>query len=120
MKKTGPTNKYLQTLIRDLKSESHKQKNGIWKRVAKDLEKSTRARRVVNINRINRFTKENEMVVVPGKVLGTGSLSHSLTIAAFSFSESAKEQIEKANGKCLTIPELIKQNPAGKNIRLLG
>ena len=103
-----------------LKKGSHSNDTNIWKRIANDLEKPSRQRRVVNISRLNRFTKENETVIVPGKVLGAGSIGHGLVIAALSFSETAKEQIEKAKGKCLTIDELMKQNPKGKDIRVIG
>ena len=120
MKRTGPTNEQLQTLVADLKRQSYEQETNIWRRVVSDLERATRNRRVVNISRLNRFTKENEVIVVPGKVLGSGTLGHSITIAAFAFSENAKEQIEKAKGKCMTIKELAKQNPKGKDVRIIG
>jgi len=120
MKRTGPTNKHLKDLISDLKRQSYKEESGLWKRVASDLEKPSRSRRVVNLSRINRFTKENEVIVVPGKVLGSGNISHSIVVAAFSFSGNAKEQIEKAKGKCISISELAKQNPKGKDVRIIG
>ncbi|PIN81165.1 50S ribosomal protein L18e [Candidatus Woesearchaeota archaeon CG10_big_fil_rev_8_21_14_0_10_30_7] len=119
MKKTGPSNKNVQLLIEELKKDSNNQKADIWKRIAKDLEKSTRQRRVVNISRINRFTKENETVIVPGKVLGSGELNHVVTVAALSFSNGAKQIIEQ-KGKCLTIQELLKNNPKGKDVRIIG
>ncbi len=72
------------------------------------------------MSRLNRFTKEGENVIVPGKVLGAGGLDHALVVAAFAFSESARQQIENAKGKCLTIDEIVKQNPAGKNLRIIG
>ncbi len=120
MRKTGPTNEHLKDLVSDLKRHSYNQEAKIWKRVASDLEKSTRNRRVINLSRLNRFTKANETIVVPGKVLGSGSIEHSIIIAAFAFSGSAKQQIEKAKGKCLTIKELTKQNPKGKDVRVIG
>jgi len=120
MKKTGPTNEYLKQLIQELKKESGSQKAGIWKRVANDLSRSTRQRRVVNVAKLNRFVKKDETIIVPGKVLGSGALGHSVTVAAFSFSESAKKIITDAKGKCLTIPELMKTNPTGKNVRIIG
>ena len=101
MKRTGATNENLKGLVKDLKKSSYSQEAGIWKRVASDLEMPSRQRRVVNLSRLNRFTKDNETVVVPGKVLGAGSISHSIVIAALAFSENAKEQIEKAKGKCI-------------------
>ena len=120
MKKTGTTNEHLKDLVSDLKRHSYSQNAKIWKRVACDLEKPTRSRRVVNLSRLNRFTKENEVVLVPGKVLGSGTINHSIVIAAFSFSGNAKEQIEKAKGKCMSIKELAEQNPKGKDVRVIG
>ena len=120
MKRTGPSNEHLKALIQELRKESSTQKNAIWKRIAKDLEKPTRQRRQVNISRINRNTKANEIVIVPGKVLGTGTLNHALVIAAWSFSQGAVKRIEQAKGKCLSIQDLLKQNPKGKDVRIIG
>ena len=120
MRKTGPTNPALGEVIQQLKIEHSSHKVNLWNRIAQDLEKSSRKRRVVNLSRINRHAKENETVIVPGKVLGTGSLERSLTIVAFAFSASAKESIEKANGKCLSIQQLLELNPKGQKVRIIG
>jgi len=120
MKRTGPTNPVLQELIQSLRKESTTSQAPLWDRVAEDLEKPTRQRRVVNISRIARFTKPNETIVVPGKVLGSGALSHSVVVAALSFSDGAKERIEQAKGKAITIEQLLKQKPKAKDLKLLG
>ncbi len=120
MNRTGPTNPELKELILELRKVSYTEKAKIWKRIADDLEKPTRNRRAVNINRINQHTKKNEIIVVPGKVLGTGNLDHNITIAAFSFSEGAKKIITDAKSKAITIEELLKKNPKGKDIRIIG
>ena len=119
-KKTGPTNEYLKQLIVDLKKQSNEQKVKIWKRVAKDLEKSTRQRRIVNISRLNRFVKKDEIIVVPGKVLGSGYLDKSFTIAAFRFSDLATTVLKEHKCNVLSIPELIKKYPKGTNIKIIG
>jgi len=90
------------------------------KAVARELSRSRKNRREVNIWRINKHTKKGETVVVPGKVLGDGSLDHKLEIAAFKFTQSAKEKIKKAGGKFMSISELIKKNPKGSNVRIIG
>jgi len=107
-------------LIQELKKRSSEQNVNIWKRVALDLEKPSRQRRVVNLSRINLYTKENELIVVPGKVLGAGSLNHKLTIAAYQFSDSAKEKITKIGGNIVPLLELSKEKPDGKRIKILG
>ena len=119
-KRTGPTTAILQTLINELKKRSNEQNVNIWKRVANDLEKPTRQRRVVNLSSISRHAEENEIVIVPGKVLGAGNLERKLTISAFQFSFGAKEKIEKAGSKIVPLLELSKENPTGKGIKILG
>jgi large subunit ribosomal protein L18e len=118
MKPTGPTNPLLQGLIQELKKKSVEHGVNIWKRIASDLEKPTRKRRIVNLYKINKYTKENETVVVPGKVLSVGDLDHPVTIAAFSFSGAALNKINK-KGKAMLINDLIKESPKGKRIRIM-
>ena len=120
MKRTGPTNPLLRDLIGELKKRSNEQEVNLWKRIALDLEKPTRQRRAVNLSRINRHTKENEVVVVPGKVLGSGMLNHKLTISAYQFSEQAKDKLEKSGAQIVSLLELSKEKPDGKNIRIIG
>jgi large subunit ribosomal protein L18e len=114
------TNIQLQGLVRELKKQSNKEKSPFWKRIAKDLEKPTRQRRIVNLSRINKYSKENEMVIVPGKVLGTGELDHKVTIAAFNFSSQAVEKLKKNNCELYSIYDFMKKNPQGKKTRILG
>jgi len=118
--RTGPTNPILVSLIDDLRKNSVDQKVNIWDRVAEDLSRSTRQRRIVNLTSINMNTKANEIIVVPGKVLGNGELDHKITIAAFQFSGSAIEKINKSGSKIVSINELAKESPKGKKIRIIG
>jgi large subunit ribosomal protein L18e len=73
----------------------------------------------VNVGRIARYTKEGETVAVPGKILGTGTIEHKITVAAINFSKEAKDKILNAGGKCLTIDDLSKANPKGTKIKLM-
>lgn len=120
VKRTGPTNPILLKLVAELKKKSNEQSANIWKRIANDLEKPTRQRRVVNLSSLSRHTKENEIVVVPGKVLGAGDLNHKITISAFQFSDGAKEKLEKVGAKIVPLLELSKSNPSGKGVRIMG
>lgn len=119
-KRTGPSNQHLVNLIADLKKKAIQDSSALWKRIATDLEKSTRNRRIVNLSRINRFTKENETIVIPGKVLGSGVIDHKVTVAAFSFSDGAVEKLKKQNCSMMTIPELMQKNTKTADIRIIG
>ncbi len=119
MRRTGPTNPELNGLIQELKKKSIEHGVNIWKRIANDLEKPTRKRRIVNLYKINKYTKKDETVIIPGKVLAVGDLDHPVTVAAFSFSGAALDKINKV-GKTMPINELIKESPKGKKIRIIG
>ncbi|MEJ2272366.1 MAG: 50S ribosomal protein L18e [Candidatus Bathyarchaeota archaeon] len=120
MKKIKTNNPELVILIRDLKKHSQENQTEIWKCLAKHLSRSKRNRIAVNLSRLNRYTKEGETVVVPGKVLGSGNANHSLTVAAFSFSDKAQSKIQNSKGNCISIRDLMKKNPSGKNVKVMG
>ena len=116
--RTGPQTLELQTLIADLKKHSLTSK--LWKRIAKDLSKSTRQRRVVNLYKINKYAREGETIIVPGKVLSIGEIEKKVNVAAYQFSTQAKTKIEDKQGSAITIKELLEKNPDGKKVRILG
>lgn len=118
MKRTK--NDQLSELIVKLKTMAIEKKVNLWKRVAVDLEKPSRSRRIVNVYKIDSTVKDGEFVVVPGKVLGNGDISKPVTVAALSFSDEAVKKILSAKGKVLTLGDALAQNPQGKNVRIIG
>ena len=116
MKRTGPTNDNLRKLIIDLNTISKKLKIPLWSRIAFELNKPTRKRREVNLRQINSYINDGEIALVPGKVLGDGDLTKKAKVAAFRFSESAKAKLKDS----LSIEELVKENPKGKGVRIIG
>jgi len=120
MRAPNTTNQELIELIRFLKKQSRENKAKIWRDIANRLAKPRRKSVAVNLSRLNRYTKRNDVVLVPGKVLGSGELAHPVTVAAFSFSKMAKEKITATRGKCLSFDELIKKNPKGSNVKIIG
>ena len=119
MKRTGPSNQNLKRLIQELKEKSLTEGVKLWKRVAQDLEKPSRQRRTVNLYKIEQFAQDGETVIVPGKILRVGQLTKQLNIAAYTVSKEAEQKITKS-GKLLTIQQLLKENPKGKNVRIIG
>jgi len=119
VKRTGPTNPMLKKLIEELRRKSLEENVRIWKRVAEILEKPTRRRVEINLKHIEREAKEGETIVVPGVVLSEGKLTKKVTIAAWRFSAKAKEKIEKAGARAISIEELVKENPKGSNVRIM-
>ena len=119
-KKNNKTNPILINLIHELKKQSNEKDVGIWKDIALRLEKSSKNWPVVNLDRIDKHIKKDEIALIPGKVLSTGNLTKKVTVAAWSFSEKSQDKIKKAGGKSISISELMNNNPKGDNIRILG
>lgn len=118
-KRTGPTNPILRHLIRRLKKAGRSGRNRIWKIAAEKLESPKRIRPEVTLGQINRHTSDGETVLVPGKVLATGAITHPVTVSAFKFSRSAIKKITDAGGRTITISKLLEENPSGENVRLM-
>lgn len=120
MRKSKSTNPELLQLIMFLRRQSRESNVKIWRDVSERLAKPRRRGTPVNISRLNRFTHKSELVVVPGKVLGTGEIGHPITIAALAFSIRAREKIEAAKGRCLSFFDLIKKDPNGSKVKIIG
>jgi len=110
----GPSNYYNRKLIREL----WKTKRRIWKKLSKKLASPRSNKIEANLYRINKKTKVDDVIVIPGKVLGLGELNHKLTIACLECSKAAKKKIEQSGSKLLSINELLEQNPEGNNIKI--
>ncbi len=119
MRSVKSQNPELLNLLHLLRKKAKENEAPIWRDVAERLSSSRRTRVAVNLSRLNRHTKDKETVIVPGKILGAGKLEHHLIVAAFAFSKQAQSKISNSKGKCLTILELLKDNPKGSNIRIM-
>jgi len=114
-----PKNEVERHLIEMLRQASYSG-NPIWKKVADDLNVPTRQRRVVNLSKLERLTSDNDVVIVPGKVLASGEISHKITVAALKFSREALEKLKKSGSSAISIQELLKKNPEGKGVKIIG
>jgi large subunit ribosomal protein L18e len=113
------TNPELIALIDYLNEAAETHEAAIWRDLARRLQKSRQRWAAVNVDEIAKHLNDNEVALVPGKVLGSGRASK-VDVAAFSFSHSAREKIEAAGGTCLSIRDLVEQHTNGRDIRIIG
>ncbi len=114
------TNTHLEQLIVELRTASSKNDAPVWRAVAEKLEKPTRQRVHVNLSKLTRVTKQGEIIIVPGKLLGDGELTHQLTIAAIGASSSATAKLKLTKSTLITITDMMKQDPKGKSVRIIA
>lgn len=106
---------------RALRRAYRETKRPIWRAVREMISGSSRSRLSrVNVGKINRLASEGDVIVVPGKVLGSGSVDKRLIVGALAFSASAKRKIESAGGEALSIEELVRTHADAKGVKLIG
>ncbi len=118
--KSRKSNPNLVVLIQRLKDAGRTNEAPVWRDIALRLEGPMRNWAEVNVGKIDRYAGENEIVVIPGKLLGAGEIQKKVTVAAYRSSGQAKDKIEKAGGKSMSIEELVDENPTGSKIRIMG
>ncbi|PSQ38882.1 50S ribosomal protein L18e [Halobacteriales archaeon SW_5_70_135] len=115
MSKTNPR---LRDLIADLKTAARESDAGVWADVAERLQKPRSTHAEVNLGRIERHAREEETIVVPGKVLGSGALRTEVIVAAVDFSGSAETKIDQV-GEPIRLEQALERNPEGANVRVV-
>jgi large subunit ribosomal protein L18e len=119
-KKVNKTNPNLVDLIRRLKDAGRINEAPVWRDIAARLEGPQSNWAEVNVGKLNRYADENDVVVVPGKLLGAGEIGKKLTVAAYRSSGQAKDKVEKAGGMSMSIDELMAKNPKGSKVKIMG
>ena len=120
MPKVSLVNEHRIRMARYLKRASAEHEAPIWKRVSEDALKQSASRRTINVKGLGSRTKEGDIVVFPGKVLGTGAISHGVSLFCFGISESAASKIRKAGGRILDHTGVVSERPTGHEVVLLG
>ncbi|MGC8972867.1 MAG: 50S ribosomal protein L18e [Thermoproteus sp.] len=116
---TGPTNIQLRMLIRFLRKAAKSNEAPIWAYVADLLARPRRQRVAVGLGKLNRVVNDGDVVVIPGKLLGNGKLQKRVTVAALAASRLAAEAVVKSGGRLVPIPNLVKENPKGTNVKIV-
>lgn len=114
------TNQVVVHMAKELQVASKKNKAPIWSKLAEMALSPTKTKRVLNLGQIDRHVSDNDIVVVPGKVLGTGKISHKITLCSFSISTNGAKKVIQSGGKIVDFASLIKSNPTGKGVRIIG
>ena len=112
-------NQKLKDLISSLKRQSIEQKSNLWKTIALELERPTRQHRVVNLSKIDHYANENDVIIIPGKLLSGGELKKKITIAAYSCSRKTQEKLD-GMASIISIEEAMKKYPKGSNLKIIG
>jgi large subunit ribosomal protein L18e len=74
------------------------------------LSTPTRKRISLNLEYIDKESKDGETIVVPGKILGKGNISKKIKLIAYSFSGSAIEKLKNSKITFSLLKESLDKN----------
>ena len=94
-------------------------KNKEWIKVAQIISSSARKYSSVNLDEIEKQTKEGDTVVIPGKVLSEGELTKKVRICSFSISQTAKDRLKKTKSDWAPISEEISKNAKAEGLKII-
>ena len=89
-------------------------------KIAKNVLKSNSNKKTINLKKIDKLTDDGNAVVISGKILGTGNLSHKVLVSSFSISNSAAKKIKESGGEILQFSDMIDRFPTGKGVKIIG
>ncbi|MGB9635616.1 MAG: 50S ribosomal protein L18e [Candidatus Micrarchaeia archaeon] len=115
----GTEKEDLRKLIVLCEKSGKRNKVALWRYAAELLSLPRRRSVVVNVGKIARILGENEVALVPGKLLGDGIIERKLRIAAYCWTPTAKKRVEDAGGEVMCIEKLIEMNPKATNVRIM-
>lgn len=95
-------------LIASLNQTSRKTKKAFWKNIANIIEKPTRNRVIINIDKLDMLAEKfkGKIIVVPGKILSKGELNNKAKIVSVQASSKAIEKIN-SKGEYLFLKDFI-------------
>ncbi len=85
--------------------------------LAKILSGPTRQQSRLNLDELNKLNEK--IIIVTGKVLGSGNIEKKISVSALGFSEQAKEKLKKAGCETKTIFEELEKNPELKGVKII-
>src|SRR3989344_5738581 len=96
-------------------------KNSSWNNlgIAEHLSSSSRKMPEVNLAKIELHSEQGDNIIIPGKVLGAGSINKKIKVCAFKFSKEALTKLKDKKCDVLTISEEINKNPKATGLRVL-
>jgi large subunit ribosomal protein L18e len=103
-----------------LRKASKESKAPIWNAIERKITGRRANRSEINVGMLAKVTENGQTVIVPGKILGTGSIGHKLTVCSFSISEAAAAKIIQADGSVMNLKDFIKKYPDGRGVRIIG
>jgi len=94
--------------------EFKKKKEPELVKVARYLALPRRKAISVNLDKINKYSKEKEIILVPGKVLSQGDINKKIELVSFKISDHALKKLKSSGSTYKPLKQFIKEKEIKK------
>jgi large subunit ribosomal protein L18e len=105
--------------VESLLEISRENNSSLWRDVAKRLSETRQNYADLNVGKISKLSKDGDIIVVPGKILGSGYMEKKVKLAALEVSDKAMKKIKDSGSEFIQLIELAKQMPQATNIKIM-
>ncbi len=113
-------NPVLKNTINELRKVMVEKNRAFWESIIERISSPRSRMASVNVGKISKLTKGNDVILVPGKLLGDGLIGHPVTVGVLSASKSAVKKVSEAGGSVVDLIELAKKYPDGSRVTVMG
>ncbi len=101
---------YLKKAIEDAKASATDKNKKRSAYIVRLMSKPKRQRVSVNLAKLEKLANSGENVIVPGKVLGRGTVTKKINVAAVVYSSDAEKKLKEAGCTVIGIKEMLKKD----------
>ncbi len=109
----------LKFAIENLLKVSRENNSPIWRDIAESLSGSRKNYASVNLGKISRLCKQDDVIVVPGKILGSGIIDKKLKVSALFISEKAMRKLRDSGSEFVPLEQLAEEMPKGTDVKII-
>lgn len=103
-----------------MKAATKAHKRPVYRRALELLSRRANRLPIVNVGKLDKLADDGGIILVPGKVLGGGTVTKRLHVGALSFTSSASLKITQAGGRALSLKDFVDEFGDTKGVLLVG
>jgi large subunit ribosomal protein L18e len=94
-------------------------KNEKWLEIAGLLSSPRRNKISINLDDIDKNSKEGDTIVVPGKILSSGEITKKIRVSALAYSKEAEKKLKAGKCELVSLVEELKKNPKMQGVKII-
>jgi large subunit ribosomal protein L18e len=119
VKAQNKLNQDLRFSVDSLLKISRENNSPIWREIAVALSGPRRNYAAVNVGKLSKICNQDDVIVVPGKILGSGIFDKKIKVSSLFISEKALRKLSEAGSEFIPLEKLAEEKPKGTGVKII-